>query len=506
MLHNTLQGQRVLVLGLGEAGLAVARWVLDQGGLPTVVDTRPEAPGWQALQVNLQQACEGLPSHCQTLHADVDHLPWPFDRMVISPGLPPHHPVVMRAVELAAQHHCQLDSELDLFADALLKLQETQNYAPKVVEITGTNGKTTTTCMVRNLCQHAGCTAVAAGNIGPAVLDALMQALHNNALPMVWVLELSSFQLQRSQRLRCHAAVVLNISQDHLDWHASMAEYAQAKHTIFRDAQVCVLNADDPVVSAYNITPPSKVVWFGLSAPNTPGAFGIVRDAGLQWLAQADHLAEDLSKKSRKANREESCGLKVRQLMPLDALQVRGLHNAANALAALALCTALRLPMAKLLHGLRAYKGEPHRVQAVMLLDDIEYIDDSKGTNVGATVAALQGFVGQQPVVLLAGGVGKGQDFAPLAIAVAAACRAVVLYGQDAPAIALALQHQPVPIHHAQSLPLAVALAHQLAKAGDAVLLSPACASFDMFKNYEHRAQQFVQSVQELALERGQPC
>jgi UDP-N-acetylmuramoylalanine--D-glutamate ligase len=324
--------------------------------------------------------------------------------------------------------------------------------------------------MVEHLCKAAGKDAVAAGNISPAVLDVVLQ--RGDQQPEVWVLELSSFQLETTSTLDADAATVLNISEDHLDRYAGMDEYAAAKARIFHGNGMQLLNRDD-ARSMGMALPGRKVATFGLDAPKNESDWGIVRDGADIWLAQGGE-----------------------RLMKTSELQVAGLHNVANALAALALCRAIDLPMPALLAALRGFKGLPHRVERVAEIDGVVYYDDSKGTNVGATEAALKG-LGRKAVVIL-GGEGKGQDFSPLNPAVAQHARAAVLIGRDAPMIEAALQGCGVPLQRAADMDDAVRIAARLAQRGDAVLLSPACASFDMFRNYAHRAEVFVAAVRDL--------
>lgn len=490
---NLLLDQSVLQVGLGESGLACARWALAQGARLTVIDTRETPPGLQELQ-SIQPDVRVFNS--------VGDLNWDFNRVVVSPGLPPSHPLMVAVLAHAAEHSTSVDSELDLFADALQALQQSRNYKPQVVGITGTNGKTTTTRMVECLAQFAGKKAVAAGNISPAALDALREQLEVDDLPDVWVLELSSFQLHWTKRLRFDASTVLNITQDHLDWHPDMREYAEDKFRIFSENGVCVLNRDDELVAKVNLPAGAEVITFGTSAPVHANDFGLIREGGMLWLAQLVGDQEVLTSTRRKKLEESEPSQKL--LMPTEALQVVGLHNASNALAALALCQGLGMPMAKLLHGLRSYQGEPHRVQHVVQIDGVDYFDDSKGTNVGATVAALNGLA--KPTVLIAGGDGKGQDFSPLIQPVSNYCKHVVLIGKDADNIMSALASVQVPCEKAASLELAVQMAASKAREGDCVLLSPACASLDMFRNYVHRAEVFVDAVRAIAADRGQPC
>jgi UDP-N-acetylmuramoylalanine--D-glutamate ligase len=380
-----------------------------------------------------------------------------------------------------------------------------KGYTPAVLAVTGTNGKTTVTALTGQLVERAGKSVAVAGNIGPTLLDTLAAHIDAQTLPDVWVLELSSFQLDGVQGFEPTAATVLNLTQDHLDWHGDMASYASAKARIFGSKGLMVLNRDDPGVMAM-LPPPIKVklqrpqirahVTFGSAMPLRPGDYGIERVNGMTWLVRALE-ADETQKRKRGAVVEEEIFLQ--RLLPADALRIRGRHNAMNALAALALASAANCPLGPMLYGLREYRGEPHRVEPIALVDDVEYFDDSKGTNVGATVAALSGLGEDRRVVVILGGEGKGQDFEPLAEPVRRCARAVVLIGRDAPLIEQALAATGVSLMHAGSMEEAVRLAAARANPGDAVLLSPACASFDMFKDYEHRAAVFREAVQALA-------
>lgn len=490
---NLFRDQSVLQVGLGESGLACARWALAQGARLTVIDTRETPPGLQELQAIQADV---------RLFNSVADLQWDFNRVVLSPGLPPSHPLMVAVLEKARELNTEVDSELDLFADALQALADDRDYRPQVVGITGTNGKTTTTRMVECLTQFAGKKAVSAGNISPAAMDAMRELIESGELPDVWVLELSSFQLHWTKRLKFDVSTVLNLTQDHLDWHRDMHEYAEDKFRIFSSQGLCVLNRDDALVSSAPLPEGAQSITFGVSAPVAANDFGLVREGGMLWLAQ---LIGDLeSPVSPRRRKQETVELSQKLLMPTEALQVVGLHNAGNALAALAICQGLGLPMAKLLHGLRSYQGEPHRVQHVVQIDGVDFFDDSKGTNVGATVAALNGLA--KPTVLIAGGDGKGQDFLPLLEPVSNYCKCVVLIGKDANTIQDTLQPTGVVCIKAENLQHAVEIAASKANAGDCVLLSPACASLDMFKNYVHRAEVYVDAVRGLAADRGQPC
>lgn len=499
-----LQDQPVLVLGLGQSGLAMARWCARCGAQVTVADTRDAPPMLATLREQLPQVrfVQGA--------LDASLLAGTACRALFrSPGLTPAQ---TESIERAA-HTASLwvAGELGLFVEGLRALREQQGYAPQLLAVTGTNGKTTVTALTGHLLRRAGVPVAVAGNIGPTLLDTLGAALDAQAsgipLPRVWVLELSSFQLDGVQGFEPHAATVLNLSQDHLDWHGSMQAYAAAKAHVFGQRALMVLNRDDPRVMAL-LPEPVKGKGgrlqqrahrgFGSGVPAHPGDYGLETVNGLTWLVRA-HDADDTDKRRR----DEAPELHLQRLMPADALRIRGRHNATNALAALALAASTGAPLAPMLHGLRDYRGEPHRVEPVGIVHEVEYFDDSKGTNVGATVAALDGLGSERRLLVILGGDGKGQDFAPLAPAVARRARAVVLIGRDAPRIRAALQDTGVPLHAAASMDDAVRQCAALAQPGDAVLMSPACASFDMFDNYPHRARVFRAAVAALAHDAG---
>lgn len=598
MLH--LQNLTVLILGLGDSGLAMARWCAQCGAQVRVADTREAPPQAATLALDVPAA---------RLHHGLSvSLLDGVNVLLKSPGLAPNAPDVEALLAEADERGIPVRGELSLFASALSDLRQTRCYAPKVLAITGTNGKTTTTSLTAQLVERAGKRVGLAGNIGPTLLDTLRIALAKEPgdtqseldlqpvetaaavdepvlpelaesakgaaaievdvapateeaeateaadeapallddagapltelappppsepvfehLPEVWVLELSSFQLDGVTHFEPSAAAVLNITQDHLDWHGSMQAYAQAKAHIFGKHGVMVINRDDPVVDAMVPVPevvksgvrgrPAQIIErqvcrFGLDAPRRPGDFGLVVESGMAWLVRAREVDPTIKRKKGDLDDE----IVLQRLMPADALRIRGRHNASNALAALALTTAIDLPLAPMLHGLREYRGEPHRVEVVTTVGGIDAIDDSKGTNVGATVAALLGLgadLSPGKLVIILGGDGKGQDFGPLLPPVARYARAVALIGRDASVIEQALSsggtlsdpmgaHIPMVRH--DSLEAATRWAFDQAIEGDAVLLSPACASLDMFRNYGHRAQVFIDTVRELALDSG---
>ena len=633
-----LKGLTVLILGLGESGLAMARWCARCGASGIRVWDSREAPP------RLSELREAVPM--ATFQTGTVSLPALLDgvRVVLkSPGLSPRDERIAPLLNQALDNGALVQGEWDLFNRALADLKAERGYAPKVLAVTGTNGKTTTTALTALVVGRTGKRVAVAGNIGPTMLDTLAAALDLEPfddgtdeaellpedpvpqdseavdlgetpigmldeaeraleqsveamrpqdliaatdpaaaqpsedpageqlteerltgephaagqlagaqaadqpldataavlpaddddapialpppppkapvfehLPDVWVLELSSFQLDEVKGFEPSAAAVLNLTQDHLDWHGDMKSYAAAKARIFGQQAVMVINRDDPLVEAMVPEPvvvkggrgrpgksiARKAVRFGLDAPQHPGDYGLVVENGMAWLVRA--MESDETIKRKKGEAEE---IILQRLMPADALRIRGRHNAANALAALALATAIGCPLAPMLHGLREYTGEPHRVEFIGVVGGIEAFDDSKGTNVGATVAALNGLGADKApnkLVVILGGDGKGQDFSPLVPAVSRHVRAVALIGRDAPAVGAALQSTGVAMQPHESLEAATRWCFEQAQDGDAVLLSPACASLDMFRNYQHRAEVFVAAVQALAADRGE--
>lgn len=464
-----LFGQRVLVLGLGESGLAMARWCDRQGAGVRVLDTRVDPPYLKELHTTVPSA----EFHSGSMNEGFDkRLLNGIDLLVLSPGLSAG---TMAVIHARAQG-IPVVGEIELFAWGLTSLGVRQHT--RVIAITGTNGKTTTTTLTGHLCRAAGRVTGVAGNISPAALTALMHAIDEQRLPEIWVLELSSFQLETLESLNADVATVLNVTDDHLDRYIDLEDYAQAKARIFFGNGAQVLNRDDFRVKHMAIAG-RRMTTFGLDAPGHELDFGLRQNRGEPWLVRGDSF-----------------------LLPVSELQaagLAGLHNAANAMAALAMVSAIGIDPVALLPALRQFHGLPHRVEKVATIGGVDYYDDSKGTNVGATVAALQG-MGRKVVVIL-GGDGKGQDFSPLKQAVAQHARAVMLIGRDGPAIGAAIAGCGVPVEAAPDMATAVRNSAMVARVGDAVLLSPACASFDMFRNYEHRAQVFIAAVK--ALESG---
>jgi len=453
-----LKGKKILVVGLGDTGLSMARWLDTQGAVVAVADSRDAPPHAGRLRTELP----GVPLFIGKFR---DEAFLNAELLALSPGVSLREPAIVAALARGVP----VAGDIDFFALAL----ERKDPVPKVIAITGSNGKSTVTEMVGAMCRKAGLHTVVAGNIGLPVLDALDDLERRGEMPEVFVLELSSFQLETTHSLRPAAATVLNVTEDHMDRYNSMYDYAAAKARIFAGGGVQVLNRQDPYSMAM-AAQGCRLATFGLDVPQKEGDWGLLEEERGLWLAQGQN-----------------------RLMPAAELPLAGLHNAANALAALALCRAIDLPFHPLIEALREFKGLPHRVEKVEEVNGVVFYDDSKGTNVGATVAALKGMA--QKVVLIAGGDGKGQDFSPLRPAVQSHARAVVLIGRDGEKIGAALAESGVPLLMATSMDEAVDTAFAQAQPGDAVLLSPACASFDMFRNYEHRAQVFVEAARRIA-------
>ncbi|MDH4166476.1 MAG: UDP-N-acetylmuramoyl-L-alanine--D-glutamate ligase [Gammaproteobacteria bacterium] len=437
-------GTRALVLGLGRTGLSAARY-LDRKGLTLrVADTRANPPGVDALRADVPAAELRTGAFHSSLLDDVA-------QVVISPGLSLQEPVVREALERGLP----VVGDIEFFAR--------EARAP-VAAVTGTNGKSTVTTLVAEIANAGGRRAVAGGNLGEPALDLL-----ERPTPDLYVLELSSFQLETTHSLRTVTATVLNVTPDHMDRYASLAAYGAAKARIFDGCEVAVINADDPVVRDMP-RPGQSVLSFSLES----------RDA--------DFTLE-----------RSPAPMIVRRgapLLPLAAMRLQGLHNAANAMAALAMAEALELPLAPALDALCAFAGLPHRSQWVADVCGVRYVNDSKGTNVGATLAAVQGMAG--PLVVIAGGDGKNQDFSGLRAAFRGKVRHVVLIGRDAPALEATLAGV-CATERASDMPAAVRAAQAVAQPGDTVLLSPACASLDMFRDYTHRGDEFAAAVRSLA-------
>lgn len=489
---KSLKHQNVMILGLGISGLAMARWCLQYGATVTVVDSRVNPPQLNQLKVELPQAHFVCSQFQPALLENVK-----FDYLLVSPGIKPAD--INELLSIAKDKSIRTGNELTLFILALHDLKELEAYKPNVLAITGTNGKTTVTSLTGKLVACVNMTVAIAGNIGPSLLDTLSESIKSAELPQVWVLELSSFQLNDVIDFEPTAGVVLNVTQDHLDWHEEMSSYIGAKSHVYGTQAMMVINRDDEVVmgmlaSARKINKNRKFCTFGTDLPNRLGDYGLESVNGMTWLVRATSFDDVIVKKQRSLI-ESPIELSMQRLMPTDALQLRGQHNMLNALAALSLLESVGCSISRVLYGLREYKGEPHRVESIGIFNGIEYFDDSKGTNVGATVAAISGLGIARKIVVILGGDGKGQDFSPLIDVVSRFARAVVFIGKDKTIIADILKQVDVPKASVDSMAQAVLAAEKFSQNGDAVLLSPACASLDMFDNYEHRGREFHTEV-----------
>ncbi len=439
-----LAGGKAVIVGLGLTGLSVARYLAANGVDFTMVDTRKQPPA-------LEEFCHefsGMVVHTGELDEAVLEA---ADEIVLSPGMPRSHPVIQRVL----QQGVSVIGDVELFARAV--------HAP-VIAVTGSNGKSTVVTLLGEMARSAGIAVRTGGNLGPPALDLLA----DNAAEL-YVLELSSFQLESLDALAPCAATVLNISADHLDHHGDMAAYIAAKHRVFRGATSWVLNLDDSLVCG--MTGAGARIGFGMGIPRE-GDFGLIEAAGESWLAWGS-----------------------RRLMRVGDMALAGAHNAANALAALALGNAVGIPRTAMCEALRRFGGLPHRCQRVAEFDGVAWYNDSKATNVASTVAAIYGLSDSgEKLLLIAGGKGKGADFSALTEAVSERVRAVVLIGEDAGVIANTLG-DAVPLVRATSMAAAVAVCRRLAHRGDRVLLAPACASFDMFADYRARGEAFIAAV-----------
>lgn len=445
---NDCTDRNVVVLGLGVTGLSLARYLSRHGARVRVADTRSTPP--RAAELASLRPAVSLATGPFT--ADILA---GADLIAISPGVAASLPAIAAAVARGVE----VAGDIEIFARALPPSQ-------KVLAITGSNGKTTVTALAGALCRAAGLTTVVAGNIGDAVLDVVAPFEGGEPWPDVFVLELSSFQLETTKSLAPAAAAVLNVTDNHLDRYAGMDEYAAAKARIFAGGGVQVVNRDDPRTLAMRVAG-RTVESFGASVPAAEGEWGLVAVDGATWLARGGEL-----------------------LVPASSLTLVGRHNALNALAALALVSSVARIDRHVLEALRAFRGLPHRMERIAEIGGVLYINDSKATTVVATQAALDGI--GRPAVLICGGDGKGQDFRPLKSSVDADCRAVLLIGRDAALLARALAGSRAPVETVETLDAAVERAAALARPGDAVLLSPACASLDQFKSYVERGDRFA--------------
>lgn len=446
-MNTTDKQRKAMVVGLGKTGLSAARYLARQGYSVAVTDSRDKPPSLEALREQLPDVAVFVGGFSELALANADVV-------VVSPGVPLQDPFIARARETGAE----LVGDVELFARVASR---------PVVAVTGSNGKSTVATLVALMAEEADMQVGVGGNLGTPALDLL--ADENNE---IYVLELSSFQLESTYSLRTSAAVVLNVTADHLDWHGNMESYAKAKGRIYRNAGICIFNRDDAWSRRLASDLPQSTS-FGLNVAVNGDDFGLLDLDGRSWLARGHQ-----------------------PLLAVEELKLTGAHNHANALAGLALGYAAGLPLAPMLKVLRNFAGLPHRMEWVAQRNGVVFVNDSKGTNVGAAIAAVRGT--DMPLVLIAGGEGKRQDFAELADAAVGRVRHFVLIGRAATEIQEAVAGR-IPVSRAESMRDAVELAARVANPGDMVLLSPACSSLDMFPNYEARGRAFVQAIQELS-------
>ncbi len=437
-----------VVVGLGKTGMSCVRFLADHGYHVKVVDSRTTPP----MKTQFTALHPNVPLHIgfePELMADADIV-------VVSPGISIHEP----AIQQVRERGVEVAGDVELFA---------RHVRAPIIAVTGSNGKSTVTALIGEMCRVAGLDAPLGGNIGVPVLDLLTSA---ERVPDWYVLELSSFQLETTSSLRPKAAAVLNVSPDHMDRYPDLNAYTKAKARIFHGAGVAVVNRDDPATLAL-VPPQRSTCTFGCSAPQRDDELGLIAHGGTWWLVRG-----------------------AEKLMPREQVPLFGGHNLENVMAAMALASVAGVSSSAMVHAVRHFAGLRHRAEMVLAQDGIRWVNDSKATNVGATVAALKGC--ESPVILIAGGDGKAADFFPLRNVVAQHVRAAVLFGQDAANLE-AVVDDVTHCHRVKTLRDAVQVAGKLARAGDVVMLSPACASFDMFENFEQRGDVFCSLVKELA-------
>lgn len=530
-----------LILGLGESGLSMAKWFLRCGYPAKIADTRLHPPKLEALQTAVKEALKSNKGR-QEIFFKYYLGPWNLDLLhnvklvAISPGLSIHDPCNAVLISQCRAKNIPVWGEFEFFSCALKILGKYKNrpYLPKILAVTGTNGKTTVCKLVHHLLKQCNFSSALAGNVSPALMEVFRDSLENSQkngipLPEVWIIEASSFQLMSSLSFFADAAALLNVTPDHLDWHDSFSDYSQAKQKIFHSAEPGRYDATDFSISKTMRTPTLRVlcrddegsmaaflpgnfcITVGSDLPKNIGDYGVCLEKGIAWLVEAVDIEKNSRLKevdlvTKQENLYEVLDQSVRitkqyrKILPCSSLQIRGHHNICNALAALTLTRSLGAPLERLSIALTTYTGESHRMEPVRVVKGVSFIDDSKATNVGATLAALRSIdffekdEGKEMLpcrkkcLLIAGGDGKGQDFLPLARPISQICRAVFLIGKDASKIAKIVNDPGIQVTFTKSLEEAVTSAMAHANHGDVILLSPACASWDMFKNYEHRA------------------
>jgi len=441
--------QRVLVLGLGKTGLSCVCFLAERGIEFSVMDSRDTPPGADVM-------LKDFPSvNCVFGSFDIDAVN-SHDVFLVSPGISLKQPLLKRA----AEEKKQILGDIDVFAQCSTK---------PLIAITGSNGKSTVTALLGEMAQHAKFNVAVGGNIGIPVLDLLVDDEQTD----LYVLELSSFQLETTQNLNAVVSTILNVSEDHMDRYDSMHDYAQAKQRIYFGDGAIVVNKDEDNEAVSDTCSGRKILYFTLNEPQNEAEYGLVDYASEVWLAKGQS-----------------------RLIPASMLKIKGQHNVANALAALALGDVAGIPMSAMLMSLQSFSGLAHRTQWVLEHNGVNWFNDSKATNVGASIAAIRGLASARIIVIL-GGQGKGQDFSPLSKVLAKFSKKVLVFGEDAEVIKKSLG-QNIDLKIVADLNMAIVEANRVSTHGDVVLLSPACASFDMFRGYEHRGDEFIRLVREV--------
>ena len=443
MCAEKLESATTLIVGMGLSGLSCARYLRQQGVDFCLIDSREDLASLASIQ-------EEFASYTVRAGDFDEKYLFGMKRLIVSPGIPLAHPFI----QLAIRRGIEVIGDIELFA---------QHAEAPIIAITGSNGKSTVTALLGEMLQAGGVKVAVGGNIGTPVLDLLEEPL-----PDVYVLELSSFQLETTKSLRPKAATVLNVSDDHMDRYANLSAYVASKASIYRNAEYCIVNKDDATVMSMVADNSAPKVFFTMSSPSN-NEFGLLEHATQTWLAYGEQ-----------------------RLLKLDELKIVGRHNAGNALAALALAHAFSVKLEWLLPALKSFAGLPHRCQLVAEHNGVRWVNDSKATNIGSAQAAIESVSGS--LILIAGGDGKGADFSVLRDVVANYVSDVILLGKAAPALHAVLKNT-ANCRSVGNIKEAVSLAATLAKSGDTVLLAPACSSLDMFENYIERGQVFIDCV-----------
>ncbi|AGF49274.1 UDP-N-acetylmuramoyl-L-alanine--D-glutamate ligase [Candidatus Kinetoplastidibacterium galati] len=488
---DDIKKSTVLILGLGESGCYSAIWYYRQGLRLRIVDTNIKPIGLDKLRSIVNDSyVEYKLGYRDNFRLDLlDGV----SLVIISPGLSPNSAVVKNLISSAISVNIEVIGEIEVFARALKYLKYTKNYIPQVLAVTGTNGKTTVTSLTYKIFCNCGISVKCAGNIGPAAIRVLMDVIDEESLPSLWVLELSSFQINYMNSLHPDVSVILNLTQDHIDWHGSKEDYWESKIKLLKLSKIALINRSDPVVLRMSATLGNHIInSFGIDEPTKRNDVGLSLKNHQKWLVnncKNDYLVNN----STDLNHNN-----LEYLLPTSSLRIKGMHNILNVLASIQLCKSVGLKVSEALSTLINYTGEPHRIQWVCEINKINYVDDSKSTNVASTIAALESI--ESKSVLILGGLGKNQDFLPLIPGLVNHARAIVLIGVASLEIADLLSKTSLIYRFSHDMKEAVEISSRLAHPGDTVLLSPACSSFDMFNGYAHRGKVFTDCVRSMLL------